>query len=129
MNTKINPRTFTDQIPAYWERSSFLKSLGRRDLADIHDYFVYKRLLLFYNELKKSSEPDKKKYLQKIADIIYKNRDEYDRVYQCSVANPNEKRKMELFLKSPKLYWCVMRINEKVILPIKMQKKGRGKSV
>lgn len=129
MNTKINPRTFTDQIPAYWERSSFLKSLGRRDLADIHDYFVYKRLLLFYNELKKSGEPDKKKYLQKITDIIYENRDEYDRVYQCSVANPNEKRKMELFLKSPKLYWCVMRINEAVILPIKMQKKGRGKSV
>ena len=35
MNVKINSRTFTDQIPAYWERSSFLRELGRRDLADI----------------------------------------------------------------------------------------------
>jgi len=129
MNVKINSRTFTDQIPAYWERSSFLRALGRRDLADIHDYFVYKRLLLFYNQLKKSKAPDKKKYLKEITDIIYKNRDDYERIYRCRIANPNEKRKMELFLKSPRLYWCVMRINEAVVLPMKMRKKGRGQSV
>ena len=124
MNVKINSRTFTDQIPAYWERSSFLRELGRRDLADIHDYFVYKRLLLFYNQLKKGREPDKKKYLKEITDIIYRNRGDYERIYRCSIANPNEKRKMDLFLKSPKLYWCVMCINEAVILPIKTKRKG-----
>ncbi|MCM1174312.1 MAG: glycosyltransferase [Blautia sp.] len=124
MNTKINPRTFTDQIPAYWERSRFLRSLGRQDLADIHDYFVCKRLLLFYNELKKSREPGRKRYLQKITDIIYKNRNEYDRIYRCGAANPNERRKMELFLKSPVLYWCAMRINEAVVLPMKTRRKG-----
>lgn len=129
MNTKINPRTFTDQIPAYRERSRFLQELGRQDLADIHDYFVYKRLLLFYNQVKKSKEPDKKKYLKEITDIIYKNRGDYERIYRCSIANPNEKRKMELFLKSPELYWCVMCMNEKVILPIKTKRKGHGKSV
>lgn len=129
MNVKINSRTFTDQIPAYRERSSFLRELGRRDLADIHDYFVYKRLLLFYNQLKKSRQPDKKKYLKEITGIIYKNRGDYDRIYSCSIANPNEKRKMELFLKSPGLYWFVMCINEAVILPIKTKRKGHGKSV
>ena len=25
MNTQINPRTFTDQIPAYYEKTAFLK--------------------------------------------------------------------------------------------------------
>lgn len=129
MNVKINSRTFTDQIPAYQERSRFLRELGRPDLADAHDYFVYKRLLLFFNQLKKSSVPDKKKYLKEITDIIYKNRGDYDRIYRCSIANPNEKRKMELFLKSPGLYWFVMCINEAVILPIKTKRKGNGKSV
>lgn len=124
MNIRINSRTFTDQIPAYRERSSFLRSLGREDLADIHDYFVYKRLLLFYNQVKKSKLPEKKEYLQKITYVIHENREAYDRIYRCPVANPNEKRKMDLFLKSPRLYWCVMCINEAVILPIKMR-RGR----
>ena len=55
-------------LPAYRERSDFLRSLGREDLADIHDYFVYKRLLLFYNQIKKSGMPEKKAYLQKITE-------------------------------------------------------------
>lgn len=121
MNVRINSRTFTDQIPAYRERSGYLRSLGREDLADIHDYFVYKRLLLFYNEVKKSRLPEKKEYLQKITNVINEGREDCDRIYRCAVANANEKRKMELFLKSPRLYWCVMRLNEAVILPIKMR--------
>ena len=125
MNTRINPRTFTDQIPAYREKTRFLQSLGRQDLADIHDYFFYKRLLLFYNQLKKDSIPGKKKYLQNIESIIYGDRENYDRVYRCSIANSNEKKKMDLFLKSPKLYWCVMRINELVILPLKMLRSSK----
>lgn len=123
MNVRINSRTFTDQIPAYRERSGYLRSLGREDLVDIHDYFVCKRLLLFYNEVKKSSLPEKKEYLQKITDVINRSREDFDRIYQCSVANSNEKRKMALFLKSPRLYWCVMCLNEAVILPIKMRRR------
>ena len=122
MNVRINSRTFTDQIPAYRERSDFLRSLGREDLADIHDYFVYKRLLLFYNQIKKSGMPEKKAYLQKITDVINEGRGSCDRIYRCSAANPNEKRKMELFLKSPRLYWWVMCLNEAVILPIKTRR-------
>ena len=75
-------------------------------------------------EIKKGREPDKKKYLKEITDIIYRNGGDYERIYRCSIANPNEKRKMDLFLKSPKLYWCVMCINEAVILPIKTKRKG-----
>ena len=126
MNAQVNSRTFTDHIPAYQEKTRFLQALGRQDLADIHTYFFYKRLLLFYNQLKKGSLPEKKEYLNKITKVIYesipKEKGAYERVYHCSAANPNEKKKMDLFLKSPKLYWIVMCINEAVILPIKMRK-------
>lgn len=125
MNTHINPRTFTDQIPAYQEKTRFLCSLGRQDLADTHDYFFYKRLLLFYNQLLHGPIPHKKKYLRDITSIIAENigndKEHYDRVYQCNIANPNEKRKMDLFLKSPLLYRIVMAVNEAVILPIKLK--------
>lgn len=129
MNTRVNPRTFTDHIPAYCEKSGFLKALGRQDLADTHDYFFYKRLLLFYNQLKKEHIPEKKRYLKEITDVIYKTvdqkKDRYDKIYQCSVANPNEKKKMDLFLKSPALYYGVMMINEAVVLPLKQRKIRR----
>lgn len=123
MNVKINSRTFTDQIPAYRERSDYLCSLGREDLADIHDYFVYKRLLLFYNQVKKSGMPEKKDYLNKIANVINEGRADFERIYGCIAANPNERKKMELFLKSPRLYWGVMCINEAVILPLKRRRR------
>ena len=126
MNAQVNSHTFTDHIPAYQEKTRFLQALGRQDLADIHTYFFYKRLLLFYNQLKKGALPDKKEYMDKITKVIHesvpKEKEAYERVYHCSAANPNEKKKMDLFLKSPKLYWTVMRINEAVILPIKMRK-------
>ena len=123
MNTRINPRIFTDLIPAYREKTEFLKEIGRQDLADIHDYFINKRLLIFYNEIKKSDNPEKRKYLDKITSIINEglaqSRSDFERIYNCSIANPNEKRKMNIFLKSPKLYWFVMLINEAFILPLK----------
>ena len=126
MNTRVNPRTFTDHIPAYCEKSDFLKKLGRQDLADTNDYFFFKRLLLFYNQLKKEHIPEKKQFLKEITDVIYKNvnqkKDRYDKIYQCSVANQNEKKKMDLFLKSPAFYWVVMVINEAVILPLKQRR-------
>lgn len=126
MNAQIGARLFTDWIPAYQEKTKFLRTLGREDLADTHDYFIYKRLLLFYNQIKKSALPEKKQYLQKITDVINtsidKNKEDYNRVYHCGVANPNEKKKMDLFLKSPGLYWGVMIINEKVILPFKTRR-------
>lgn len=129
MNTQINSRIFTDLIPTYREKTEFLKEIGRPDLADVHDYFFYKRMLIFYNQIKKSKLPEKNKYLNEITNVINENisrkQEDYDRIYQCSAANPNEKRKMALFLKSPKLYWIVMLINEAVIIPLKVKIKKR----
>lgn len=130
MNMRINSRIFTDLIPAYQEKTEFLQSIGRQDLADIHDYFVYKRLLLLYNQFYKESFPEKKQFLRDITTIIVESagsdRKHYEDVYHCSIANPNEKRKMDLFLKSRRLYRNVMRINEAVILPIKIAMRRKS---
>lgn len=130
MNTQINPRTFTDLIPAYREKTAFLKELGRQDLSDIHEYFFYKRMLIFYNDLKKSESPDKEEYMKKITDVINEgllnNTEDFNRIYACSAASPNERRKMTIFLKYPKLYWSAIELNEELILPIKMMFRRRN---
>ena len=123
MNTQINPRTFTDQIPAYYEKTVFLKEMGRQDLADIHDYFFYKRLLLFYDQLERSEREDKAQYLNKITQVIIENKERYDVAFRCSEADPRDYKKMKLFLKSPERYSRRMRMEERVIIPLKVKIK------
>lgn len=123
MNAQINSRTFTDQIPAYYEKTKFLKTLGRQDLADIHDYFFYKRLLLFYNQVEKTDTPDRDQFLKQLTQIIRENKDNYARAFSCSVADPRDYRKMKLFLKSPARYSRRIRMEERVVIPLKVKVK------
>lgn len=124
MNTQINPRTFTDQIPAYVEKTKFLQDLGRLDLADVHDYFFYKRLLLFYDQLKAQEIPAKNQYLQKITDIIYGNRKRVMQVFSCYAADSRDRRKAMLFLKSPVRYWYKIKWENTVVIPFKVMVKS-----
>lgn len=123
MNTQINPRTFTDQIPAYYEKTEFLKKLGRQDLADIHDYFFYKRLLLFYDRVQASKDPEKKEYLEQITQIIRDNQEHYATAYNCPVADARDYGKMKLFLKSPARYSRRIWWEQKVVIPLKVNVK------
>ena len=124
MNAQINSHTFTDQIPAYYEKTEFLKSLGREDLADIHDYFFYKRLLQFYVQVYNADMPERDSYLEQLVQVIRDNREHYSKAYGCVVADPREYRKMKLFLRSPKQYLCRIRLDERVIIPLKVSVKA-----
>ena len=124
MNTQINPRTFTDQIPAYYEKTKYLKDLGRQDLADIHNYFFYKRLLQFYSRLEKTDLPERDEYMERLAQIIQDNKDNYARAYACPVADFRDYKRMKLFLKSPRRFIRRMRLEEQVVIPLKSKIKG-----
>ena len=123
MNVQINSRIFTDQIPAYYEKTKFLKELGRQDLADIHDYFFYKRLLLFYDRLEKTDMPDRDKFLRQLTQIIRENSACYLKAYSCPIADPRDYKKMKLFLKSPARYSRRIRMEERVVIPLKVKVK------
>ena len=124
MNVPINSRTFTDQIPAYYEKSKFLEELGRQDLADIHNYFFYKRLLQFYSQVEKSNIPERDGFLERLTQIIQDNKDNYARAYSCSVADSRDYKKMKLFLKSPQRFIRRVRLDEQVVIPLKAKIKG-----
>ena len=126
MNTQINPRTFTDQIPAYYEKTEFLKKIGREDLADIHDYFFYKRLLLFYNRLDLAADAS---YRERIVAIVKRDADRMQRAFRCDLAAPKERRRAALFLKSRARYQRSVRWEEQVVIPLKIAgKKLLGRS-
>lgn len=122
MNTQINPRTFTDQIPAYYEKTKFLLELGREDLALTHDYFFYKRLLLFYIDLVKAG--DGATYLLRIEEILGKDRERAQRAFQSPAADPRDRKKLRLFYQSPTAYVRRVRWEERVVIPAKVRMKG-----
>lgn len=126
-NTGINPHTYTDLIPNFLDRSAYLESAGRHDLALISDYMIYKRILSYVNLVYKSDDPDKKEHLKILDGHIRAAAERFDEIYAVPYANPNEYRKMKLYLKSKALYHAFMKINEGFFIPLKVKIAQRKK--
>lgn len=125
MNRGINEKIFTDLIPNLYDRSAFLRKIGREDLALLQDYYLYKRLLLFYTAASRGNSPQKKEYRRLLEEKLKAPaKSDYDAVFSISHANPHEYQKLKLFLLSPRLYLMAMWLNDKLVIPMKT-KKGR----
>lgn len=142
MNTQINPRTFTDQVPAYYEKTKFLQDLGRQDLARIHDYFFYKRLLLFYGQLynqpagqaggpasmeRKTQAGEanhQETYLAEIEKILHRDEARVREAFADPIVDSRDRKKAELFLKSPARFCRRVQWEERVVIPLKVKVKS-----
>ncbi len=127
MSQGLNIRILTDQIPAYMEKTEFLQSIGENSLADIHNYYTYKRLLLLYTQFRRSKDKNKVNFCTELKKIILSEREQFDAAFACKSANKNEHKKMKIFLKSTMLYNIVMDINDAFIIPYKQWKLRKAK--
>lgn len=125
MNKGINPRIFTDLIPNLYDRSAYLRGIGRDDLALLQDYSLYKRLMLFYTQVVRSRDPEKKAHLEDLTKRLREGKERYPEIFSIPQANPNEYRKLKLFLASPALYRAAMAVNDRFVLPAR-QRLRRG---
>lgn len=121
MNKGVNGRIFTDLIPNLYDRSAYLRSIGREELALLQDYFLYKKLLLFYTQVVRSRDPDKKAHKAFLREKIEGGREQAEAIFSIPLANPNEYRKFRLFLASPFLYRIAMRLNDAFVIPAKVR--------
>lgn len=113
MNRGVNPRIITDQIPAYKEKSAFLRLIGRDDLADTHDYLVYKKLLALYTQTFR--QRDGASLRRQLRSEIETCRERMEQIYTCRIADPHQKLRMQLFLTHPALYNVFTAVNDNVI--------------
>ena len=131
MAVGINERILTDQMPAYFERSQFLRNSGEYELAACHDYFLYKRMLLTYTAFVRSrcntldEYRKKKENLKKLRELILEQKVGFEEAYHCAIANPNEEKKMKIFLRSAGLYNIAMSLNDKYVIPYKEKRSLR----
>lgn len=124
-NIGLSQKTFDDLIPNFYDRSAFLRKLGREDLALLQDYYLYKRLLLFYTAVRCGRDPHKKEWEAFLTEKLKAGEPSYPAVYSIPQANPKEYQKMKLFLKSPALYVLAMRLNDSVAVPLKQRFRKR----
>lgn len=127
MNRGVNPRIFSDLIPNLYDRSVYLRQIGREDLALLQDYFLYKKLLLFYTEVVRSRDPQRAEHLAWLEEKLREGEERYPAIFSIPQANPNVYRKMKLFLRSPGLYNAVMRLDDSFLIPLKVRWAGRRK--
>lgn len=123
MNQGFSPRILTDLIPDFRDRSEYLRGIGREDLAAAADYWFLKRLLIYYTAAERSNLPsgEKRKTLEKLREEILAERPHFDAAYAFPEANPHERQKMELFLRSPRLYSAFMSVNDRIVIPCKQR--------
>lgn len=121
MNNSSMDSIMNELLVAYKERDEFLNSRGYNGLVYMHDYMVYKKLLLYYTSVRRGKSRDKKAFLQALESQIDKCRASYDEIYKCPIADSHQKLRMDLFLKSPILYNIFMDLNDYIVLPIRLK--------
>ena len=126
MNAGVNARIFTDQIPLYYEKREYLKSIERDDLVNIHNFFFYKRLLLHFLELQKNRPENYKEFSKQIVQIIKKETKHIPAAYETDISTKNDAVKMKIFRKSPMGYYYFTLLNEKYVIPQKQIRNAQS---
>ncbi|MBQ9135756.1 MAG: glycosyltransferase [Lachnospiraceae bacterium] len=127
MNAGMTERIFTDLIPAYLEKETFLEELEDKEPVCIHRYYFYKRLLLFYRDVHKKENRALQKYKKYLVQLVKERRHTFQDVYKTDVAAKTEEIKTKLFVFSPLCFRMFMAINDKFILPRRLKRMEKKK--
>lgn len=122
MNAGITERIFTDQIPAFLEKEEYLKTLDSQEPLRAFQYNFYKKMLILYRQLFKHENKQLRRYAKGIITIIRSRKNTFSAVSKVSIAKKSDIIKLRIFVLSPTLFRVVMQINDRCILPHKVNK-------
>lgn len=109
----LNPRMFTDLLPAYLEKERFLEKFEDKSLVTKHRYHYLKKMLSWYRETK---EPEQRISIE----VVFENhRKAMYEIKQCPLCSRNDARKFDLFLKNPRRFLWIMKLNDATLLKVK----------
>jgi hypothetical protein len=115
MNVAKTERMFKDELPFWREHIKCIRNNVSDDMGDLAAYYYYRRLLFYYIDTK-----DKR-----IVDLVKADSDEVKRIYSkdADMVSEGDRDRMELFMKSPRLYLVTIWLYDKVIIPIRHKLK------
>lgn len=116
MNQGLHQRRFQDEIPFWKEQVDYLKGIGMELPAQKALYHFYRRMLFYYIDFK-----DRKldKSGREIWKILTGERGKIRETYGKSFVKTGDRVRMKLFLFHPGLYYSVVKLYERIIIPLR----------
>lgn len=127
MNEGLIERNYLDMIYSNLEKEKILLKLDIKEPVYIHQYYFYKRLLGWYRLIFSKKNRALRKYKKQLEQIIRERRGTFKDVYSVDIASKTEKIKMQIFICSPLLFRVLMKINDRIILPIRLKRMEKKK--
>ena len=116
MNSQIHERRFQDEIPFWKEQRGYLYGLGMQELAQKASYQFYRRMLFYYVDFRDRGMKDSGRQL---VEFLRSEKTEVKRIYQKSYVAIGDKVRMRIALLAPDLYYLIVKIYDKVIIPLR----------
>lgn len=116
MNSKLVERRFADEIPFWKEQASYLESIGLQELSEKGAYQFYRKMLFYYIDFRdlKMKQPAKK-----LAALLKDEKQKINEIYHKAFAAKGDKVRMKVFLLSPGMYYHIVKLYEKIIIPLR----------
>lgn len=125
----MNPRMFTDLLPAYLEKEEYLKKMQDDSLVVLHQYHYLKKLIGWYRQIdsqKRTISSNRySEWKQTIVDVFKEHKNSLNDVYKCHLCSKNDRIKFQLFVKCPEIYCRIMNINDSTILKFRLMLRKR----
>lgn len=118
MNVSRGERMFRDEIPFWREHIKCIRECVSPQMADLAAYYFQRRLLFYYIDARNS---DNKEVAKRLVAEIKKDKPETDRVYASGIVTKGDRMRRRLFLISPAAYAQVVRVYEKLIIPLRQR--------
>lgn len=125
MNAAGVERMFRDEIPFWREHITCINEMVSRQMADFARYHFQRRLLFYYMDAVGSGNHE---IASRIVREIKKDKEETDRVYGSGMVSKGDRMRRRLFMVSPSLYAAVVRLYDKIVIPLRnsMDLRQRG---
>lgn len=120
MNVARGERMFRDEIPFWREHISYIRENVSNELADLAAYYFWKRLLFYYIDMANAGRQGKA-YAKRIVSALKADETEISRVYGSGMVSRGDKVRMRLFLISPFAYVFVVKLYDRIVIPIRQR--------
>lgn len=116
MNSKLHERRFRDEIPFWKEQAVYLSNKGFKELSRKASYQFYRRMLFYYidfqdNKMRESA--------RKLAKLLKDDKKIICEIYKNNFVAVGDKARMKLFIFSPQLYYRIVKLYDKMIIPLR----------
>lgn len=120
MNVKAEERMFRDEIPFWKEHIACIREQVSEEMGDLAAYHFYRRMLSYYLRYAKLQQST----ALKIVNVIYEDREQINCLYSKNNIARGDRIRMQIFLKSPRVYRIIERLYGQWIVTMKQKMRS-----